>query len=380
MQIKPFKALFAKTNLLGSATEFCENAKISFQKNLESGLFEHHEADCFFVYQIDNGLNKHIGLVGLNHVNDFLEGRIKKHEDTLSDRELEQKEVFLRLKAILKPILVTHAPVPVLTTWLNQYAHAHIPLLSAQFTKGTSVHRFWAVSQADDIALLQSIFAQHITETYIADGHHRTTTTALLHLDPEFRTSGLDLSQLFCAWFASDQLKILDYNRVVEGVKKIGQAKLMALLSKNFVIDILEKPQKPQQKHELVMCLGKDWYTLRWHDFVLELAPNGYDTLDTDLLNRLVINKIFEIIDVRNDTRITYVDGGKGLDGLKKVVRHHRTDRVGFAFFPVAFEDLTRMADAGENLPPKSTYFEPRMKSGLLVRSLEKLEPNTTTR
>jgi uncharacterized protein (DUF1015 family) len=378
MQIKPLKALFARTSLIGSATDFCEKAKISYQENLESGLFDQVETDSFFVYQIDNGLSKKIGLVGLNHVDDFLKGRIKKHEDTLSERELEQKEVFLRLKAILKPILVTHAPVPVLTNWLNHYAHAHIPLLSAHFSKGAAVHRFWAVSQAEDIAFLQSVFAQNITETYIADGHHRTTTTALLHLDPTFRSSGLDLSQLFCAWFASDQLDILDYNRVVEGVKKIGQAKLMALLSKIFEIDVLEKPRKPAKKHELVMSLGKDWYALRWHKFVLEEAPKGSETLDTDLLNRLVINKIFDIVDVRNDTRITYVDGGKGLDGLKKVVRHHRTDRVGFAFFPVTFEDLTRMADAGENLPPKSTYFEPRMKSGLLVRSL--LHTETTSK
>ena len=172
------------------------------------------------------------------------------------------------------------------------------------------------------------------------------------------------------AWFASDQLDILDYNRVVEGVKKIGSSKLMAHLSKIFDIEVLDNPRKPTEKHEIVLYLRKSWYALRWRSHVLKEALSGAETLDTDLFNDLVINKIFGIIDVRTDTRINYVDGSKGLEGLQKVVAKKENDRVGFAFFPVTFEDLMRMADKGESLPPKSTYFEPRLKSGLLVRLL----------
>jgi uncharacterized protein (DUF1015 family) len=165
-------------------------------------------------------------------------------------------------------------------------------------------------------------------------------------------------------------LDILDYNRVVEGVHDIGSARLMARLSAIFDIECLEIPRKPSQKHEIVLYLDKQWYALRWREFVLQQAPKGYETLDTALMNDLVINNIFNILDVRTDNRITYVDGSKGLEGIKKSVGRNKSDRVGFVFYPVTFEDLSKMADAGENLPPKSTYFEPRLKSGLMVRML----------
>jgi uncharacterized protein (DUF1015 family) len=372
MQIKPFKALFPKINQIDSPAAFCDDAKNSFKKYLEADLFDRCVHEGFYVYEIEKGLHRHIGLVGLNKVEDFLEGRVKKHEDTLSEREWQQKELFLRWKAVLKPILVAHVPVPEINAWLHTFSHSHIPLMTVRFAKEETTHRFWSVTQPQDIIYLQSLYAQFVTETYIADGHHRTTTTAMLHLDPEFKSAGLDLSHLFCAWFAADQLDILDYNRVVQGVKKIGAAKVMAQLAQICDIEILEKPRKPLKKHEMVMFLDKEWYALRWRDFVLQQAPKGYETLDTALLNDLVINKIFDIVDVRTDTRITYVDGSKGLEGLKKATRQLRNDRVGFVFYPVAFEDLAHMADAGEYLPPKSTYFEPRLKSGLLVRLLER--------
>jgi uncharacterized protein (DUF1015 family) len=370
MQIKPFKALFPKVHLIESPAGFCDDAKNSFKKYLETGLYDRTQEPGFYLYEIETRAHKHIGLVGLNHIEDFLAGRIKKHEDTLSEREWQQKELFMRWKAILKPVLVAHTPVPALHQWLHQFAQQHIPLLTMRFPKEDSIHRFWKIAAPDDIQYLQDMYTQHVTETYIADGHHRTTTTALLYQDPETRQTGLDLSHLFCAWFASDQLDILDYNRVVEGVKKIGAARLMARLSQLFDIEILDKARKPTQKHELTMCLNKDWYSLRWRDSVLQQAPKGHETLDTALLNDLVFKQIFGVEDVRTDTRITYVDGSKGLDGIKKTTRQVRHDRVGFVFFPVAFKDLAALADAGENLPPKSTYFEPRLKSGLLVRLL----------
>jgi uncharacterized protein (DUF1015 family) len=367
MQIKPFKAFYPKVSLIGSANDFCANAKNSFRQNLDDGLFKHSAEDSFYIYQIEHGERKHIGLVGLNNVDDFLNGHVKKHEDTLHERELQQKELFLLWKGILKPILVTHTPVPELASWLSAYAQTHAPKMTVPFHKEGSTHRFWAVPKAEDISFLQSLFARHVTETYIADGHHRASTTAMLYQDPESAELGLDFSHLYCAWFAADQLDILDYNRVIGGVKAIGSAKLMAHLSKVFDIDILDEPRKPLKKHELIMFLGKQCYALRWRNFVLELAPKGVDTLDTALLNDLVFKEIFNIPDVRTDTRITYVDGSKGLEGLQKAVKKS-SDRVGFAFYPVTFEDLARIADAGENLPPKSTYFEPRLKSGLLVQ------------
>lgn len=371
MQIKPVIALYPNVNRIGSPDAFCDNAKHNFKKDLEAGYFNQTKEDGFFVYQIETGLHKHIGLVGLNTVEDFLQGHIKKHEETLSEHEVKHKELFLNWKAILKPILVMHTPVPELRHWLNDFALGHIPMTTVRMKKEETTHRFWSVTNPNDIAYLQNLFALKVTDTYIADGHHRTTTTASLHQSHEIDTTGLDMAHLFCAWFGADQLDILDYNRVLEGVKKIGAGRMVAQLSQIFDIELLDTPRKPLEKHEVVMFLHNQWYALRWRNHVLKTAPDGYATLDTGLLNDLVINGIFGIQDVRTDTRITYVDGSKGLEGLQKATNKQKDDRVGFIFYPVSFEDLIRIADAGKSLPPKSTYFEPRLKSGLLVRQLE---------
>lgn len=371
MQIKPFRALFAQASQIDSPSEFCDDAKNSFKKYLENGLYDRFPKDAFYVYQIEHGRRLHIGLVGLNHVNDFLQGHVKKHENTLSEKEQQQKELFLRWKAILKPVLVTHEPVAEIQIWLNSFTHSFKPMNIVRFKKDNAVHRYWAITNPEDIAHLRNLYATKVKDTYIADGHHRSSTTALLYENPDPRAQGLDFSHLFCAWFASDQLDILDYNRVVEGVKKIGAARFMALLSQIFDITVLDQVRPPAQKHEIVMCLGKDWYALNWKPAVIKDAPKGYDTLDADLLNDLVINKIFDIKDVRTDTRLSYVEGSKGLAGLEKSTHQKPNDRVGFALFPVIFEDMAKIADAGDVLPPKSTYFEPRLKSGLLVRLLE---------
>lgn len=371
MQIKPFKALFASPQLLHAPGEFCGTAKDLFKKYLEAGLYERMEKDALYIYQIEIGRYTHIGLVGLNHVDDFLNGRIKAHEKTLHEREEKQKELFLRWKAILKPVLVAHTPVAELNIWLNSYITVHKPLSIIKFKKEHLIHRFWAITEQENIDYLSNLFATRVKETYIADGHHRSSTTAWLFQNPELNPNGLDFTYIFSAWFASDQLDILDFNRVVEGIKKTGPAKFMAQLSKIFDIDCLEQMRKPAGKHEMVMFLQNNWYALSWKDWVIRESPKHENTLDVDLFNEWIANKILGIREVRADNRITYVEGSRGLEGLEKAVGHKSNDRAGFALYPVSFEDMAQLADAGESLPPKSTYFEPRLKSGLLVRLLE---------
>src|SRR5690349_1753125 len=152
MHIKPFKALFPRIGLIGPAGPFCDDAKNSFKKYLESGIYDRCPAEGFYIYQIELHGQKHTGLIGLNRIQDFLDGHIKKHEDTLSERELQQKELFLRWKAILKPVLVTHEPVPELQTWLREHARTHTPLITVKFTKEDATHRFWTITRPDDIA------------------------------------------------------------------------------------------------------------------------------------------------------------------------------------------------------------------------------------
>lgn len=367
MKIKPLRATYPDFSRVESPELFCDEAKNLYENYVAEKVYQKVPQAAFYIYQIQSPTGKHTGLVGLNEVEDFFVGKVKKHEDTLSEKEKQQVELFLRWNAILKPVLLTYPPVDEINAWLQDFTAHHKHLFDARFKKGKVLHRIWAVTDPQDISTLQKLFSTHVKSSYIADGHHRTSTIALLHEQRE-QYPGYDFDHLFCAFFAIDQLDILDYNRVAEMPKKMSGSQLMARLSKVFNIEPLPEMHRPQDKHELVMCFRKEWYSLHWRPEILSGLDEQNALLDASLLNEKVLGDIFEIRNVRSDTRISYVDGSKGMTGLQKAA--NTRSKVGFALYPVHFEDMMFLADAGEILPPKSTYFEPRLKSGILVQLL----------
>ncbi len=371
MQITPFRATYANFQHLASPDEFCESVKFHFQEQVKTGLLEKYPSAAFYIYQIENRQHRrHIGLIALDAVADYLAGRVKMHERTLREKEEQQIELFLRWNAILKPVLLTYPPVPVLDAWLNDFVAHHKPLFIARFTKSGQVHRVWAVTAPADITHVQAMFAEHIPSAYIADGHHRTTTVALLNERYKGQET-FDFEHLFCAFFSTDQLDILDYNRVVEAPDNVSALQLLARLSRLFDVEPLTEARKPEQKHELSLYIRKEWFCLRWRKEILDAQQPDAVALDVSLLNELVLHDLLGITDVRTDSRIAYVEGSKGVKGVEKAVKNGR-NRLGFVLYPVSFADLQQLTDAGLSMPPKSTYFEPRMRSGVLIKSLLK--------
>lgn len=368
MKIKPLRACYPHFERVESSDLFCEEAKNKYNQYVAAGLYEQVPRTALYVYQIQSVTGEHTGLVALNEVDDFFAGKVKKHEATLSEREKHQAELFMRWGAILKPVLLTYPPVNDINAWIKAQIQGQKPLFTAKFKQGKVHHRVWAITNEQAIAEVQALFARHVTSTYIADGHHRTTTIATLHEQRE-QFPDFDFDHLFCAFFATDQLDILDYNRAVELPKEMSSARFMARLSRIFNIECLEEARRPADKHELVMHFRQDWYALHFRPEILQGLDEENVLLDATLLNQLVLGDILQIKDVRTDTRVTYVDGSKGLEGLAKASRSR--NKAGFALFPVHFADMMNMADAGEILPPKSTYFEPRLKSGMLVQLLK---------
>lgn len=377
MHITPFLANYPELNRIPSPEIFCAEAKNAFLDYLQNGWMIKTGQKALYVYQIEDGHHRrHTGLVALNEVRDFFAGNVKKHEKTLSERENIHKDLFLRWGAMLKPVLLTYPPVPEIRDWLLAFAQNAAPFFEVYFANDGQTHRIWMATEAADIHYLQTLFARHVTSVYIADGHHRTTTLALLNRQFKQAHPKLDFDHLFCAFFSTDQLDIQDYNRVVEGLNGMTPTEFLAQLSEIADLEPVENPRKPRKKHELKVFLEEHWYRLHWKKETLsaaEAAPGGAAQsavlLDVNLLNEYVLHRLLGIHDVRNDARIMYVEGSKGLKGIRKIARNSR-DRVGFALHPVAFSDMMRMADAGESLPPKSTYFEPRLKSGIIVRML----------
>jgi uncharacterized protein (DUF1015 family) len=369
MKLKPFQARYPDFSKVESAEVFCDEAKNSYQDYVENELYKKFSQPAFYIYHIKSVTGEHTGLVALNEVEDFFDGKVKKHEATLSEREKQQMELFMHWEAILKPVLLTYPSVPDISAWLNGFIHKNKPLFGTRFKNGKVLHQVWAVADEQAISDLQDLFTINVKSTYIADGHHRTTTMAMLH---ELRDAypAYDFDHLFCAFFATDQLDILDYNRAAEIPADMTATQFMAHISRVFDIEMLESERRPMDKHEIVMCLRKEWYSLHWRPEIVQGMDEQNALLDATLLNERVLGNILGIRDVRSDTRVTYIDGSKGLKGLLKAASAR--NRVGFALYPVHFADMMFLADAGEILPPKSTYFEPRLKSGLLVQDLKR--------
>lgn len=370
MHIRPFRATYPKLECIGSPDQYCSEAKNAYPDYQQKEWLTDSAQNALYVYQIEDDHRRHTGLVALNDVGDFFAGKVKKHEKTLSEREQHQMELLLRWGAVLKPVLLTYPPVAPISAWLQEFTRRQEPMLEVHFDDDEQTHRIWMASDPADWHYLQELFLRHVPGVYIADGHHRTSTLAMLHQQLKHDYPALDFDHLFCAFFSTDQLDILDYNRVVDGLNGLTPDVFLQEMEDFFDITPIDNPRKPRKKFELKMFLREHWYRLHWKDEVLEHAAKRHPVLlDVSLLNEIVLHRLLGIGDIRTDARILYVEGSKGLKGIRKSTRAGR-DRVGFALHPVSFGDMMRMADMGESLPPKSTFFSPRLKSGILVKKL----------
>jgi uncharacterized protein (DUF1015 family) len=200
-----------------------------------------------------------------------------------------------------------------------------------------------------------------VRKTYIADGHHRCATA--------YRLSQLNGNSPYrktvCALFPSSDLEIHDFNRVVDAFSQCSSTFFMASLSQVCDIEIIAQPSKPRQKHEMLLLINEEWYRLRWKERVFSDLGYSVDALDTQLLNDLILDQILDIKDVSTNPRITYIEGPRGIDGLRQRVLLSETN-IGIVLYPVQAAELFALANTHTVLPPKSTWFEPRLKNGLI--------------
>jgi uncharacterized protein (DUF1015 family) len=208
-----------------------------------------------------------------------------------------------------------------------------------------------------------------VPRTYIADGHHRTTSVALLQEQFRDQPSGSDFDNLFCIFIGADELDILDFNRVIQVSEDLSPVQFMGYLSEAFTIKRLAGPRRPAHKYEIILYTNDVWHALQWKPGILGRFPKEQVLLDVSLLNEFVLKEMLGMHDIRTDSRITYIDGSRGIEGVQRTVDAGR-NRIGFILFPVSLDDMMHIADKGESLPPKSTYFEPRIRTGMMVMNL----------
>jgi len=340
-----------------------------FQKE---GWLVQDSKECLYVYaQTMNGRTQY-GLVACASVDDYLNGAIKKHELTRADKEEDRMKHVRNTNANVEPVFFAYPAQAEIDSIVNQIVKEKEPEYNFTSNDGFG-HHFWVIDEDDLIARLIEIF-KSIPSTYVADGHHRTAAAALVgaekrKLNPKY-TGNEEFNYFLAVHFPDDQLQIIDYNRLVKDLNGLSIQQLIEKLENDFQVEEMgTEIYKPDRLHTFSMYIGGKWYKLcakegRYNDN----DPIG--VLDVTILSNLVLNHILGIKDLRTDKRIDFVGGIRGLGELQKRVDSGEM-AVAFALYPVSMKQLIDIADTGNIMPPKTTWFEPKLRSGLVIHSLD---------
>lgn len=354
------------------APEVYEQARINLDKFRENGWLVQDPDECLYIYaQTMNGKTQY-GLVGCAGVTDYLEGIIKKHELTRADKEEDRMKHVRVTNANMEPVFFTYPAVDEIDTIVNQIVTTEAPEYDFTSADGFG-HHFWVISDKKIIAKLTGLFSK-VPSTYVADGHHRTAAAALVGNEKKLsnpnHTGNEEYNFFLAVHFPSNQLTIIDYNRVVKDLNNLNKDDFFSKLEKVFIIEEKgNETYKPAKLHNFSMYFDNKWYSLTARQGTFnDNDPIG--VLDVTILSQLVLDEILDIKDLRTSKRVDFVGGIRGLGELKKRVDSGEM-AAAFALYPVSLEQLINIADTGNIMPPKTTWFEPKLRSGLTVHLLD---------
>lgn len=348
-----------------------EKAAENFQKFQDKGWLVQDDKEQYYIYAQTMQGKTQYGLVVGAYVDDYLTGAIKKHELTRRDKEEDRMKHVRVCNANIEPVFFAYPDNSTLDGIINRYASTE-PVYDFVAPIDGFRHQFWTISDDKDIATITAEFAK-MPSMYIADGHHRSAAAALVGAEKAKQnpchTGKEEYNYFMAVCFQASQLTVLDYNRVVKDLNGLSSDEFLNALSKNFsVVNKGAEEYKPQQLHEFSLYLDGQWYSL--------VAKQGtYDdtdpvgVLDVDISSRLIIDEILGIKDLRSDKRIDFVGGLRGLGELKRRVDSGEM-RMALALYPVTMKQIMDIADSGKIMPPKATWFEPKLRSGLIIHKL----------
>ena len=341
----------------------------NFEAMKAAGIFEGDDTRKMYVYELDDGTRKQRGLMCLASVDDYLEDRIKKHEKTRREKEEDRVDHIDRLNAQPGPIFLTYRNDDGIADLIAK-GTAGAPELDFTTDDGIT-HRVWTLSDRAIVDGLVEAFKKQ-EALYIADGHHRSASAVrVAKLRREQFGAGDDDTEynyFMAILYPADQLHVYDYNRVVADLKGLSEEAFLKKLEEKFVVTEKEEAVRPEKKGEFGMYLTDRWYLL---EFKGEVPDDVIAALDVSILQDNLLAPILGIDDPRSDVRIDFVGGVRGLKELERRVKDDMA--VAFSMYPTALEELMAVADSGKVMPPKSTWFEPKPRSGLFIHELDEL-------
>lgn len=366
-----------------------EKARDTLQEMISDGLFVRDETNCYYLYALTLHGRTQTGLVCCASIDDYISGVIRKHENTREDKELDRIRHVDTLSAQTGPIFLAYREVPELSQLI---ASAKETDILYDFTSEDGIrHQVWKIAQPDIIEQISRIFSE-IQHIYIADGHHRAASAVKTGLKRRAEYPGYTGEEEFnfflSVLFPAEELRIYDYNRVVSGLNGYTPDTLLQKIRGNFSVSEVQLPEAiqentiavnqessshwhPEHKGEIGLYINGLWYKLTASPTLYCQDP--VEDLDVSILQNEILDPLLGIQDPKTDPRIQFIGGIRGLKELERLVDADTTgNTIAFAMYPTSMEELLAVADSGELMPPKSTWFEPKLRSGLFIHEFEK--------
>jgi uncharacterized protein (DUF1015 family) len=351
------------------STPVYEKAKDNLKAFIQREILFRENKPCYYIYQLIMDGRQQTGLVCTSSIRDYENDVIKKHEFTRPEKELDRINHIKTSGAQTGNVFLTYLTVRELDELIEQWKTRNTAVYD--FVADDEIrHTVWVVNHDNVIEKITTLFATQVPCTYIADGHHRAASAA--RIKTELGTKASPEADFFLTTlFPSDQVKILDYNRVVKDLNGLTPSELIEKVKEDFEIEKVNRQHLPGTLHEFGMYLENAWYKLTAKEGTYSSDPIGI--LDVTILQNNILDKILGIRDQRTDKRIDFIGGIRGLGELESRVNSGDM-KVAFSLYPVSISQLFAIADSGNIMPPKSTWFEPKLRDGLLTHLIYSAE------
>ncbi len=360
MDINAFSAILPNIEQIPHPNAFFQTVKEQYPQHLKEGFFLPARSPALYIQRIKTNANTYTGFLASVPLKAYLAGEIKGHEDTLTRKARIQAELLAERQAIIKPVLVTYPNVSTIDTLVQTQWQAKAPIQEIYFKEDGTQYQLWEVTDVEVIQAFEALFEQYVPSVYIADGHHRILSAS---------SPGLGLERVVCAFYPYSEVMIRDFNRLLTS-PQLADDQILKALQRVATVQPLVSGRKPKQKHELTFFFQQQWYSLKWKGLNTLLESKTLPLLDTQLLDKYILQDLLGIEDVRRASNITYIDGLQPTEEIEVQARS-QLNSIAFCLYPVDREEMATWADAGKTLPPKSTWFEPRMKNGVIVQGIE---------
>lgn len=337
-----------------------KKAKENLDAFISRGILFQENKPCYYIYELEMDGKQQSGLVCCSSVTDYEKGLIKKHELTRPEKELDRVNHIKSTQAQTGNVFLTYPDNEKIDLIVNKWKKSKTPVYT--FTEDDQVrHTIWIISDEKLIDQITEVFKTEVPNTYIADGHHRiASATRVKYMLPDFEEAG----HFLCTLFPAGQLHIYDYNRIVKDLNGLKPDEFISKIEERFTVSKKSSSYKPEKPHHFGMYLNHEWYELTTKE--KNFGTNPLDQLDISVLQKELLEPALGIHDQRTDSRIDFIGGIRGMQELENLVDSGEA-AVAFSIYPVSIHQLLEIADTGNIMPPKSTWFEPKLRDGLLT-------------